>query len=96
MDNQSSLGRFEKDAETKFLKDMIAEERQKREHQLDEHYKLYQHLQTVVHGLENDVMKKLKDHRSDQLSIFTTGEDERQRLERMKMERTDSDSQYVK
>lgn len=41
-------------------------------------------------------MKKLKLHRDDQLQIFATGEEERQRLERMKMDRADSDSQYVR
>ncbi|CDW87201.1 UNKNOWN [Stylonychia lemnae] len=96
MDTQSSLVKFEKEADSKFLKDLITEERQKREHQLEEHYKMYQHLQSIVHGLENDVMKKLKEHRNDQLSIFATGEEERQRLERMKLERAESDTQYTK
>ena len=35
---------MEREAEIKFVKDMIADERVKREHQLDDHYKLYQHL----------------------------------------------------
>lgn len=41
-------------------------------------------------------MRKLKEHRSDQLQIFSSGEEERQRLERLKMDRTESDSQYIK
>ncbi len=38
----------------------------------------------------------MKEHRDDQLQIYSTGEDERQRLERMKFERADSDTQYFK
>ncbi len=91
-DVHQSLYKFEKDSEVKLLKDMIAEERGKREHGLEEHYKLYAQLQQVVHGLENEVMKKLKEHRSDQLQIFSNGEEERQRLEKLKMDRAESDT----
>jgi hypothetical protein len=44
-DVHQSLYKFEKDSEVKLLKDMIAEERGKREHGLEEHYKLYAQLQ---------------------------------------------------
>ena len=47
------------------LKDLIHEERQKRESQLDEHFKLYTGVQQVVHSLESELMKKLKNHRDD-------------------------------
>lgn len=53
-------------------------------------------MQNLVHNLEGDFMRKLKDHRSDQISIFQTGEEERQRLERMKLDRNESDNQYIK
>lgn len=53
-------------------------------------------MQQAVLGLEGEVMKKLKEHRDDQLSIFGAGEEERKRLERLKIERADSDTQYIK
>lgn len=41
-------------------------------------------------------MRKLKDHRSDQLNLFNAGEEERQRIERLKMDRSESDAQNFK
>ena len=49
-----------------------------------------------MHGLESEVMKRLKEHRSDHLQIFTQGEEERQRLEKLKTDRAESDTQYIK
>jgi hypothetical protein len=47
-------------------------------------------------NIEGDVSKRLKEHRQDQLTIFSSGEEERQRIERMKMERAESDHYYIK
>jgi hypothetical protein len=47
-------------------------------------------------SIESEVAKRLKEHRQDQLSLFSNGEDERARLERMKSERAESDHYYVK
>jgi hypothetical protein len=46
--------------------------------------------------IESNVAKSLKEHRQDQLTIFNTGEEERQRLDRMKVDRTESDYLYIK
>ena len=42
--------------------------------------------------IESDVAKKLKEQRDEQLLMFTAGEEERARIERMKVERAESDS----
>jgi len=78
------------------LKELIQEEKARREKQNEEQYKMYNAVQGMIHNMEGEMMKKLKEHRVEQLGMFTNGEEERQRLERMKVERTDSDTQYVK
>ncbi len=78
------------------MKDLIADERLKRESGLQEHFKLFSQLQQSLASIESDVAKRLKDHRSDQLALFSSGEEERARLERMKVERAESDHSYVK
>lgn len=87
----TSLAKYQYENEIKFLKDLVADERNKRENQFEEHLKLYANMQSIVHGLEGEIMRKLKDHRSDQLSIFQSGEDERQRIEKLKVDRSESD-----
>jgi len=47
-------------------------------------------------SIESEVAKRLKEHRNDQLNLFSSGEEERARLERMKSERAESDQYYVK
>ena len=58
-----SVKNYERETEQRFIRDLITEERQKREHQFDEQYKLYSNMQHIVHNLEQELMSKMKDHR---------------------------------
>lgn len=79
----------------KFLRDLIQDEKNKREGSMQDHFKLFSQLQSQMATIETEVSKRLKDHRQDQLTIFSSGEEERQRLERMKHERAESDHMYT-
>lgn len=61
----SQFSKLAYDQEIKFLKDLIQEERQKREAQLEEHFKLYSGVQSIVHNLEGELFRKLKNQRED-------------------------------
>ena len=87
---------YQRESDIKFMRDLIEAERSKRESALQEHFKLFAQLQANMASIETEVAKRLKEHRQDQLSMFSSGEEERARLERMKSERAESDHYYVK
>ena len=72
------------------------DERIKREAGLQDHFKLFAQLQGQLVSIEGDVAKRLKDQRQDQLTIYSSGEEDRHRIERLKVERAESDSMYIK
>ena len=49
-----------------------------------------------MHMQENELMKRLKEHREDHMGITSAGIDEKQMLERMKQERNEHDFGFVK
>lgn len=62
-DAGGSNSNYQREAEVKFLKDLIMDEKGKREQGLQEHFKLFAQLQSTIAGIENEVLKKLKEHR---------------------------------
>jgi hypothetical protein len=56
---------YQRETDTKFLKDLILDEKNKREFALQEHFKLFAQLQTQIGSIEGEVAKKLKEHRQD-------------------------------
>jgi hypothetical protein len=44
-----------------------------------------------MHEQDGELMKRLKDHREDNLEVFKIGEDDRKKVDKYKSERTDSE-----
>lgn len=86
----------EMDTEIKLLRGYLSDERAKREQYFYEYHQMFSQLQQQLHSQESELMKRLKEHREDQLSYLNNNTDEKQLLERMKQERVDNDFGFVK
>lgn len=49
-------------------------------------------LQQLMQNIKGDVLDKLKESREEYLNIFNRGEDERQRSEKIRLDRTEVDT----
>lgn len=74
------------------MKDAILFDRQKRDSQYDETNRALQQFKQEVLTIKNDMVGKIKDHRSEYLQIFNQSEEERQRMERIKIDKMEADS----
>lgn len=50
----------------------------------------------MVQSVKSDVLNKIKEHRDEYLGIFNQSEEERHRMERIKLEKYDNDNRNTK
>lgn len=49
-----------------------------------------------MHGVKNELLGKIKEHRDEYLAVYSQSEDERQRMEKIKLDKSDSDAENTK
>lgn len=50
----------------------------------------------MILGVKNEVLSKIKDHRDEYLNVYAQSEDERQRMEKIKFDKSESDAENTK
>ena len=49
-----------------------------------------------MHGVKNELLGKIKEHREEYLAVYSQSEEERQRTEKIKLDKSDSDAENTK
>ena len=49
-----------------------------------------------MQGVKNEVLQKVKEHRDEYLAVYSQSEDERQRMEKIKFDKSESDAENTK
>ena len=78
------------------VKDSVHLERQKRDGQFEELTRQSVELQALVHGVKNELLGKIKEHRDEYLAVYSQSEEERQRMEKIRLDKSDSDAENTK
>ncbi|CDW91573.1 UNKNOWN [Stylonychia lemnae] len=90
------INNVEIETEVKLLRGQLLDERTKREMLFFEQHQLVTQLQNQFHQQEQELLKRLKEYREDQLMLLSGNQDEKLLLERMKQEKTDNDLGFIK
>eukprot|EP00347_Sterkiella_histriomuscorum_P013165 403365759 len=90
------LNNVELETELKLLRGQLIDERSKREQTFFDQHQLVTQLQQQFHSQEQELHKRLKEHREDQLMLLSGNSEEKYLLERMKQEKSDNDLGFVK
>lgn len=78
------------------MKEAALLERQKRDGQYEELNRQALEIQAVIQGVKNEALQKIKEHRDEYLAVYSQSEDERQRMEKIKFDKSESDAENTK
>lgn len=57
---------------------------------------MFLQLQQQIHSQETSMLQRLREHREDHLTILQEGSEERTRLHKLKIDKSDSELEYLK
>lgn len=95
-DSNRLLNNVEMETEVKMLREQLIDEKQKREQFFFEQHQMFSAVQTQYHHQEQELIKRLKEHREDQLAILQSNNEDKTLVERIRQDKTENDFGFLK